>query len=296
MPNTRGPWEPFLAAPGWHFEPVRCVSLRDGCAVSDVIVTVCALFFFFFFWLLCSQDLEFPRGRLILIIQAIGIEVQLPRRCLVLIIQAVCCGVEAQAGRPVALGGEGRRGLVQMACDRVCAHRTESWARAWQLMVHGGEVRAAVHAAEVGRRAGVALAIARGLRVCHGIGPLHAGGGGRQGVWERRDGRRAPDGHWGGAGWDGGDCGGAGGGRELAAGPALWAHFSGWGTFLFGRSHLVLAPVLLLLLLLATLRPPVLKPDLEESRISTRHCRNPLIIVGIKGKFCISSVAQTVKY
>ncbi len=49
-------------------------------------------------------------------------------------------------------------------------------------MVHGGEVRAAVHAAEVGRRAGVALAVARGLGVGHWIGPLHAGGGGRQGV------------------------------------------------------------------------------------------------------------------
>lgn len=49
-------------------------------------------------------------------------------------------------------------------------------------MVHGSEVRAAVHAAEVGRRAGVALAVAGGLRVGHGVGPLHAGGGGRQGV------------------------------------------------------------------------------------------------------------------
>lgn len=88
-------------------------------------------------------------------------------------------------------------------------------------MVHGGEVRAAVHAAEVGRRAGVALAVAGGLGVGHGVGPLHAGGGGRQGVRERRDGRRAPDGHWGGAGGDDGDRGGAGGGRELSAGPAL---------------------------------------------------------------------------
>lgn len=88
-------------------------------------------------------------------------------------------------------------------------------------MVHGGEVRAAVHAAEVGRRAGVALAVAGGLGVGHGVGPLHTGGGGRQGVRERRDGRRAPDGYWGGAGGDDGDCGGAGGGRELSAGPAL---------------------------------------------------------------------------
>lgn len=131
---------------------------------------------------LCSQDLEFPRGRLIFIIQAIGIEVQLPGRRLVLIIQAVSCGVEAQAGRPVALGGEGRRGLVQMACDCVCAHRTESRARTGQLVVHGGEVGAAVHAAEVRRRAGVALAVARSLCVGHRIGPLHAGRRGRQGV------------------------------------------------------------------------------------------------------------------
>lgn len=131
---------------------------------------------------LCSQDLEFPRGRLIFIIQAIGIEVQLPGRRLVLIIQAVSCGVEAQAGRPVALGGEGRRGLVQMACDCVCAHRTERRARTGQLVVHGGEVGAAIHAAEVRRRAGVALAVARSLCVGHRVGPLHAGRRGRQGV------------------------------------------------------------------------------------------------------------------
>lgn len=96
--------------------------------MSNVVVTVCALFFDS--RVLFSQDLEFPRGSLILIIQAIGIEVQLPRRRLVLIIQAVCRRVEAQAGRPVALGGEGRRGLVQMACDSVCAHRAECRARA----------------------------------------------------------------------------------------------------------------------------------------------------------------------
>lgn len=130
----------------------------------------------------CSQDLEFPRGRLILIIQAIRIEVQLPGRSLVLIIQAVRRGVEAQAGGSVALGGQGRRGLIQMARDRVRAHRTEGRARARQLVVHGGEVRAAVHAPEVRRGSGVALAVARSLGVGHGVGPLHAGGGGRQGV------------------------------------------------------------------------------------------------------------------
>lgn len=119
---------------------------------------------------------------MIFIIQAIGVEVQLPGRSLVLIIQAVSCGVEAQAGRPVALGGEGRRGLVQMARDCVCAHRAESRARTGQLVVHGGEVGAAIHAAEVRRRAGVALAVARSLGVGHGIGPLHAGRRGRQGV------------------------------------------------------------------------------------------------------------------
>lgn len=181
---------------------------------------------------------------------------------MVLIIQAVCRGVEAQAGRPVALGGEGRRRLVQMACDGVRAHRAESRAGPRQLVVHWSEVRAAVHAPEVGRRPGVALAVARGLSVGHGVGPLHAGRGGRQGVRERRNRRGAPNGHRGGAGGDGGDCGGASGGRELAAGPALRAHLPGWGTFLFWGSHLVLSAVLLLLLLLATLGPPVLKPNL----------------------------------
>lgn len=156
------------------------------CFVQGWQRCVCPCTFFFlrliFTRLLCSQHLEFPRGRLILVIQAIGIEVQLPRRRLVLIIQAVRRGVEAQAGRPVALGGEGRRGLVQVARDRVRAHGTEGRAGARQLVVHGGEVGAAVHAAEVGRRAGVALAVARGLRVGHGVGPLHARGRGRQGV------------------------------------------------------------------------------------------------------------------
>lgn len=234
--------------------------MRDGqLRVSDVIVTV------FLRARTSSQDLEFPRGSLIFIIQAVGVEVQLPRRRLVLVIQAVRRGVEAEAGRAVALCGEGRRGLVQVARDRVCAHRAESRAGARQLVVHGGEVRPAVHAAEVGRRPGVALAVARRLGVGHGIGPLHAGGGGgRERVRQWRDGRRAPDGHRGGAGGDGGDRGGAGGRRELAAGPALRAHFSARGTFLLGWSDFVLASVLLLLLLLATFRPSILKPDLRN--------------------------------
>lgn len=176
MPKTRGPPESPASVYQAHVFTQSEVFCWGMAALSRVIVTVCALFDS---WLLGSQDLEFPRGRLILIIQAIGIEVQLPRCRLVLIIQAVCCGVEAQAGRPVSLGGEGRRGLVQMACDCVCAHRTESWPRAWQLVVHGSEVRAAVHTPEVGRRPGVALAVARGLCVGHGIRPLHARGGGR---------------------------------------------------------------------------------------------------------------------
>lgn len=211
----------------------------------------------------CSQDLEFPRGRLVLIIQAVGIEVQLPGRGLVLVIQAVRRGVEAQAGRPVALRGQRRGGLVQVARDRVRAHRTEGRARARQLVVHGGEVGAAVHAPEIGRGSGVALAVARGLGVGHGVGPLHARGGGGQRVGQGGDGRRAPYGHRGSAGGDGGDRGGAGGGRELAAGAALRAHLSAGGAFLFGRADFVLAPVLLLLLLLATLCAPVLKPHLQ---------------------------------
>ena len=96
-----------------------------------------------------SQHLEFPRGSLIFIIQAIGVEIQLPRGRLVLIIQAVRGGVEAQPRRPVSLGGEGRLGLVQMAGDRVSAHGTEGRARARQLVVHRSQVRAAVHAAKV---------------------------------------------------------------------------------------------------------------------------------------------------
>lgn len=69
-----------------------------------------------------------------------------------------------------------------MARDCVCAHGTECGTRARQLVVHGSEVRAAVHAAEVRGGAGVTLAVARGLGVGHGVGALHAGGGGRQRV------------------------------------------------------------------------------------------------------------------
>lgn len=150
--------------------------------VTVPLFTVCLFSFFLYFFRYVffnsscsrSQHLEFPRGRLILVIQAIGIEVELPRRRLVLIIQAVRRGVEAQTGRPVALAGQGRRGLVQVARHRVRAHRAEGGAGPRQLVVHRGEVRAAVHAAEVGGRAGVALAVAGRLRVRHGVGALHA--------------------------------------------------------------------------------------------------------------------------
>lgn len=266
MPNSRGPSGVCSppSGPAWQHH-----------GVTVPLFTVCLVFVLFFCFFnsscSCSQHLEFPRGRLILVIQAIGIEVELPRRRLVLIIQAVRRGVEAQAGRPVALAGQGRRGLVQVARHRVRAHRAEGGAGPRQLVVHRGEVRAAVHAAEVRRRASVALAVAGRLRVRHGVGALHARRRGRQGVRERRDGGRAPDGHRRGAGGDGRDRGGAGGGRELAAGAALGAHLPARGALLLGGTHLVLAAVLLLLLLLAALGPSVLEPHLKrrETRLKT---------------------------
>lgn len=158
---------------------------------------------------------------MILIIQAIGVEIQLPRGRLVLIIQAVCGRVEPQSRGPVSLSREGRRGLVQMARYCVCAHGTECRTRARQLVMHRSKVRAAVHAAKVRRGAGIALAVARGLSVGHRIRSLHARRRGRERVGQRRDGRRAPDGHRRGAGRDSGHGGRAGRRGELAAGPAL---------------------------------------------------------------------------
>lgn len=231
---------------------------------------IVSAFFFFRVCTQCSQDLEFPRGRLILIIQAVCIEVQLPGGRLLLIIQAVRGGVEAQAGRPVALSGQRGRALVQVCRHRVRAHGAEGGTGPGQLVVHGGEVGAAVHASEVGGGAGVALAVAGRLGVGHGVGPLHARRRGRQRVRQRGDGRRAPDGHRrGGAGGDGRDGGGAGRGGELSAGPALRAHLPARGALLLGWTHLVLAPVLLLLLLLPTLGSAVLEPHLEITHTHT---------------------------
>lgn len=135
--------------------------------------------------------------------------------------------------------------------------------------MHGGQVGAAVQASEVGGRGAVALAVGRRLRVGHGVGggALHAGrGGGRQRVGQRRDGRRAPDGHSGaGAAGAGGD-GGPRWGRRRAVGPVgagaglSAAGLSGRRRLLLGRPRLRLAAALLLLL--AALGPAVLKPHL----------------------------------
>lgn len=128
-------------------------------------------------------------------------------------------------------------------------------------MVHGRQVRAAVHSPKVGCGTGVTLTVSGRLSIGHWVGSLHAGGGGRQWVWQRRDGGRAPNGHRRSGGGDGRDRS-AGGRGELAARPALRTGFPRWRALLFGRSHLVLASVLLLLLLLATLCPSVFKPNL----------------------------------
>lgn len=180
---------------------------------------------------------------------------------MVFIIQAIGGRVKAQTGGSIALGGEGGWRLVEVAGDRVGTHGTQGGPRSRELVVHGGQIRSTVHPSEIGGRAGVSLAVTRCLGVGHGVGPLHAGGRGGQGIGERGDGRRAPDGHGGTAAGNGGDRG-AGGGCELPAGPALRAHFPGRRVLLFGRPHLVLAPILLLLLLLPALGPAVFEPHL----------------------------------
>lgn len=169
--------------------------------------------------------------------------------------------------------------------------------------VHGRQVGAAVHAAEVGAGGGgVALAVARRLVVRHGVGggggsggggrarhgTLHAGGVGRGSrLGQRGHGRSwgvsrgdggAPDG---GDGADGGRGAaqsrgarviggrGRGGGRAGDGGrselaAALGARaLPGRGGLLLGRPGLGAAAALLLL---ATLCPPVLEPHLEPKQ------------------------------
>ena len=115
-----------------------------------------------------------------------------------------------------------------MAGHPVAAHGAHGGARGGELVVHRRKVGAAVHPAEVGRGARVALVVARRLAVGHRVGALHAGGGGGgQRVGQRGDGGRAPDGHRRRAAAAAAAAAahsrerGARRRRELAAGPAL---------------------------------------------------------------------------
>lgn len=119
--------------------------------------------------LLVSQHLEFPGGSLIFVIQAISIKVQFPRGRLVLIIQAIRGGVEAEPRGTVTLCGKRRGRLVQVTGDSVAAHGAQSGSWPGQLMMHGRQVRAAVHAPKVGCGTGVALAVSRRLSVGHWV-------------------------------------------------------------------------------------------------------------------------------
>lgn len=212
-----------------------------------------------------SQNLEFPWGCLILIIQAVSIEVKLPRGSLVLIIQAISGWVKTQAWSSISLGGKRSWGLIEVAGNSIGTHGTECgpWSR--KLVMHRGQIRSTVHAPKVGSRASIALTITWSLSIGHGVGPLHAGRGGGQGVRQWGDGGRAPDRHWStaaGNGWDWGTRGGS----ELATCSTLWTHFPSGGGLLFRRSHFVLTSVLLLLLLLTALSSSILKPYLERER------------------------------
>lgn len=139
--------------------------------------------------------------------------------------------------------------------------------------MHGGKVGAAVQAGEVGGGARVALAVGRGLAVGHGVGggALHAGGGGgRQRVWQRGDGGRAPDGHRGAGGAGAGGDGGARRRRWRAVGSiggvgtGFSVGLSSRGCLLLGGPRFGLAGALLLLL--TALSTSVLEPHLEDGR------------------------------
>lgn len=252
-----------------------------------------------------SQDLE-PPGGLVFVVQAVcGVKVELPRGgcSLLFVIQAVG-GVEGQARSTV--------GLV-MVVMMVVAWRLADvmmW-MAWHwggrhgtelvgmvVGVHGGQVGATVHTAEIGAGGGgIALAVAWRLVVGHGVGggssggarhgTLHTGGvgwGSRLGEWShcrsrsisRRDsrapdggdgadgGRRAAEGSRtsviGGGGWRGGWAR-AGDGRRSELSAALRSSaLPCWRRLLLGRPGFGTAAALLLL---ATLGPPVLEPHLK---------------------------------
>lgn len=220
---------------------------------------------------LLSQHLKLPRC-LVFVIQTVRVETELPRGgCLLLIVQAVCGAAEAEPRRSVRRRGEGRRG-AEVAGDPAAAHGAHGGAGGGELVVHRRKVRATVHPGEVGRGARVALVVARCLGVGHGVGALHAGGGGgRQRVGQRGDGGRAPDRHRRRAAAHGRQ-GGGGGRRELSAGSALRAGLSDRGGLLLHRpAHsFVLHPALGLLGLLPVFGSSVFEPNLEEKKIMFR--------------------------
>lgn len=202
---------------------------------------------------------------------------------MVLVVQTVDRS-EAQRGRRVALRGQRGRGLAEGPPHGGGGDGAQGAPCPRQLGVHGGQVGAAVQAGEVGGGACVALAVGRGLGVGHGVGggALHAGGGGgRQGVWQRGDGGRAPDGHRSAGRAGAGGDGGAGRGRGWAVGSvggigtSICAGFPGRGSLLLGGPWFGLARALLLLL--AALCSSVFEPDLEVGRESSRSARLTLL-------------------
>lgn len=268
-----------------------------------------------------SQDLE-PPGGLVFVVQAVcGVKVELPRGgcSLLFVIQAVG-GVEGQAGAAVSLvvvvmvvvAWRLADVVVRVAWHGGGRHRAELVGVV--VGVHGGQVGAAVYAAEVrAGRGGVALTVARRLVVGHGVGggggggawhwTLHTGGVGRgSGLRERGCSRsrsisggdsRAPDGGdcadggrgaaerrrarvIGGGGWRRGRArAGDGRWRELAAALRAGA-LPGRGRLLLGRPGFGTAAALLLL---ATLGPPVLEPHLQtknsSQELATEHTKQP---------------------
>lgn len=254
-----------------------------------------------------SQDLE-PPGGLVFVVQAVcGVKVELPRGgcSLLFVIQAVG-GVEGQAGPSVGLVMVvvvvvARRladVVVRVAWHGGGSHRAEL---VWMVVrVHGGQVGATVHAAEVGAGGSrVALAVAWRLVVGHGVGggggggarhgTLHTGGIGRgsglgkrsrcrSGSVSRRD-SGTPDG---GDGADGGRGAAercrpcvvgrrgrgrgrarAGDGRRSELAAALGAGaLPCRGGLLLGRPGFGTAATLLLL---ATLGPSILEPHLRAT-------------------------------
>lgn len=254
-----------------------------------------------------SQDLE-PPGGLVFVVQTVcGVKVELPRGgcSLLFVIQAVR-GVEGQAGTTIGLvmvvvmvvAWWLADVMVWMAWHRGGRHGAELVGMV--VGVHGGQVGATVHTAEVGAGGGwIALAVAWCLVVGHGVGggsgcrarhrTLHTGGVGwgsrlgershcRSRSVSRRD-SRAPDGGdgadggrgaaeccWtcvvGGGGWRGGWAR-AGDGRRSELSAALRSGaLPCWRRLLLGRPGFGTAAALLLL---ATFGPPVFEPHLQPT-------------------------------